>query len=193
MSYKGYMCQRTCTCYSMLPAVTVAPVATMFNPPVWMVVPAYLKSIGKKAVRSHSWQNKKNTRSNTVWSEHVFFTVLSVLDCYTTRVQPTCIINASSIRTLATPRPQWCRHRPSTRNPPPPSLSPCHPHETPTWECPRHRQTCLWKKGKKKAKGSKRKQKEAKGSKREQKGAKGSKREQKGAEQAERTRGVRGY
>ena len=54
VSYKGYMCQKTCTCYSMLPAVTVAPVATMFNPPVWMVVPAYLKSIGKKAVRSHS-------------------------------------------------------------------------------------------------------------------------------------------
>ena len=54
VSYKSYMCQKTCTCYSMLPAVTVAPVATMFNPPVWMVVPAYLKSIGKKAVRSHS-------------------------------------------------------------------------------------------------------------------------------------------
>ena len=88
---------------------------------------------------------------------------------YTTRVQPTCIINAPSIRTLATPRPQWCRHRPSTRNPPPPSLSPCHPHETPTWECPRHRQTCLWKT--REAKG---KQKGAKGSKREQKGAKGS-------------------
>jgi hypothetical protein len=78
---------------------------------------------------------------------------------YITRVQPTRIINAPSIRTLATPRPQWCRHRPSTRNPPPPSLSPCHPHETPTWECPRHRQTCLWKT--RKQKGSKR---EAKGS-----------------------------
>jgi hypothetical protein len=50
MSYKGYMCQKTCTCYSVLPAVTVAPVATMFNPPVWMVVPAYL-GINRKESR----------------------------------------------------------------------------------------------------------------------------------------------